>query len=69
MKRTCTAVLKRDGEWWIGWVEEVLGVNCQEPTREALVESLRVTYHQAARGFFFALAVCIQPRIASGQSS
>jgi hypothetical protein len=22
-----TAVVKQDGDWWIGWVEEVPGVN------------------------------------------
>ncbi len=22
-----TAIIKRDGDWWIGWVEEVPGVN------------------------------------------
>lgn len=22
-----TAVVKQDGDWWIGWVEEVSGVN------------------------------------------
>ena len=36
-----TAVIKREGEWWIGWVEEVPGVNAQEKTRERLIESLR----------------------------
>jgi hypothetical protein len=34
MKDNYTAVLKKSGEWWIGWIEEVPGVNCQEPTRE-----------------------------------
>ena len=42
-----TAVVKNEGEWWIGWVEEVPGVNCQESTREALLESLRVTLDEA----------------------
>ena len=41
MKENYTAVIKQSGEWWIGWVEEVPGVNCQESTREELVESLR----------------------------
>jgi predicted RNase H-like HicB family nuclease len=36
-----TAVLKQDGDWWIGWIEEVPGVNCQESTREDLVTGLR----------------------------
>ncbi len=44
---TYTAVVKQDGLWWIGWVEEVQGVNCQEPTRPELLESLRVTLREA----------------------
>ena len=36
-----SAVIKQDGPWWIGWIEEIPGVNCQEATREALIESLR----------------------------
>jgi predicted RNase H-like HicB family nuclease len=47
MKNEYTAVVKQDGEWWIGWVEEVPGVNCQEATREELLESLRVTLNEA----------------------
>ena len=47
MKTTYTAVVKKDSGWWIGWIEEVPGVNCQESTREGLVESLRVTLREA----------------------
>ena len=47
MKNEYTAALKHDGDWWIGWVEEVPGVNCQEATREELLESLRVTLKEA----------------------
>ena len=47
MAQTYTAVVKQDGEWWIGWIEEVPGVNCQEQTRETLVESLKVTLAEA----------------------
>jgi predicted RNase H-like HicB family nuclease len=36
-----TAVIQKDGEWWIGWVEEVPGVNSQGKTREELLENLR----------------------------
>ena len=43
MKTEYTAVLKQSGKWWIGWIEEIPGVNCQERTREQLVESLRLT--------------------------
>lgn len=47
MHQTFTAVVKREADAWIGWIEEVPGVNCQEPTREALLESLRVTLVEA----------------------
>ena len=47
MTGTYTAVVQQDGDWWIGWIEEVPGVNCQEPTREELIETLRVTLREA----------------------
>ena len=47
MKGNYTAVLKKSGNWWIGWIEEVPGVNCQEATREELIESLRITLREA----------------------
>lgn len=36
-----TAVVKESDGWWIGWIEEVPGVNCQKATRHELLESLR----------------------------
>lgn len=42
-----TAVIKQDANWWIGWIEEVPGVNCQESTREKLLMSLRETLAEA----------------------
>ncbi|NJD67959.1 MAG: hypothetical protein C3F12_10900 [Candidatus Methylomirabilota bacterium] len=47
MKEHYTAVIKQSGRWWIGWIEEVPGVNCQESTKEKLIESLRVTLREA----------------------
>jgi predicted RNase H-like HicB family nuclease len=38
---TFTAITKKDGDWWIGWIEEVPGVNAQEETKEKLISSLR----------------------------
>jgi hypothetical protein len=38
MNNEYTAVIKQDGEWWIGWIEELPGVNCQEATREELTK-------------------------------
>ena len=47
MQQTYTAIVKQEGEWWFGWVEEVPGVNCQERSREELLETLRVTLEEA----------------------
>ena len=42
-----TAVFKRTNGWWIGWIEEVPGVNCQERTKEELLSSLKETLKEA----------------------
>jgi predicted RNase H-like HicB family nuclease len=47
MNSNYTVVVKEDSGWWIGWVEEVPGVNCQEATRDELLESLEVTLREA----------------------
>lgn len=47
MNNVYNAVIKQDGDWWIGWVEEIPGINCQEPTREELLESLKITLEEA----------------------
>ncbi len=47
MTQSYTAVVKQDGDWWIGWIAEVPGVNCQETTRDGLLESLRTTLGEA----------------------
>ena len=36
------AVLKKSGDWWIGWLIDLPGVNAQEKTREELIRSLEV---------------------------
>ncbi|MBT8420779.1 MAG: type II toxin-antitoxin system HicB family antitoxin [Gammaproteobacteria bacterium] len=40
MKAEFTAIVKKDGDWWIGWVEEIPGANAQERTRDELMVSL-----------------------------
>jgi predicted RNase H-like HicB family nuclease len=45
--QTFTAVVKNEGDWCIGWIEELPGVNCQEATRAELLETLRVTLAEA----------------------
>ncbi len=42
-----TAIVKQTPKWWIGWIAEVPGVNCQEATREELLETLRITLREA----------------------
>ncbi len=42
-----TAVIKQDENWWIGWIEEIPGINCQERTRNELLETLKITLEEA----------------------
>ena len=42
-----TAIIQKDGDWWIGWIAEIQGVNCQERTRGKLMDSLRETLCEA----------------------
>ena len=42
-----TAIVKRRGEWWIGWIEKVPGANCQERTCDELRESLAEALSEA----------------------
>lgn len=47
MKQTYTAIVKEAGGWWIGWIEEIPGVNCQEKTRDELLATLKITLKEA----------------------
>ena len=47
MNSTYMAVIKQNADWWIGWVEEVPGVNAQAATKEALMEDLRSALTEA----------------------
>lgn len=42
-----TAVIRRDEGWWIGWVEEIPGVNSQGKTRTELLKNLRSALREA----------------------
>jgi predicted RNase H-like HicB family nuclease len=44
---TYKAIVQRDGPWWIGWVEEIPGVNSQGATREELMDNLRSALTEA----------------------
>jgi predicted RNase H-like HicB family nuclease len=41
MSSTFTAITKKDGDRWIGWIEEVPGVDAQEATKEELISCWR----------------------------
>ncbi len=41
MGQNYSAVIRQSGEWWIGWIKEVRGVNCQAHTRKELIEDLQ----------------------------
>ncbi len=47
MNQEYTAVVRQEGDWWIGWIEEIPGVNCQERTQTELLETLRLTLKEA----------------------
>ena len=43
MNKKYTTIIKHEGNWWIGWIEEIPGINCQERTRKELMKSLKST--------------------------
>ncbi|HDH97830.1 MAG TPA: type II toxin-antitoxin system HicB family antitoxin [Deltaproteobacteria bacterium] len=36
------AVIRRVGDWWIGWLVDLPGVNAQERTKSKVIESLKI---------------------------
>jgi predicted RNase H-like HicB family nuclease len=47
MKKEFTAVIKKDSGWWIGWIEEIPGVNSQGKTKPELMKNLRSALSEA----------------------
>ncbi len=47
MKHEYTAIVKKEDDWWIGWIQEIPGVNCQEKTYDELKDALEVTLKEA----------------------
>ena len=46
MKNEYTAIIKKEEDSWLGWIEEVSGVNCQEKTYENLKDTLEITLRE-----------------------
>ena len=36
------AIIKKSGNWWIGWLVDLPGVNGQEKTKTELMKSLKI---------------------------
>ena len=47
MAANYTTIVKKDGAWWLGWIEEVPGVNAQEKTKAKLMASLKEVLAEA----------------------
>ena len=43
MSQPYTALIRQSEGWWIGWIQEVRGVICQERTRDELLDTLKIT--------------------------
>lgn len=41
MSKEYTAIITKDGDWWLGWIEEIPGANAQERTKKELLISLK----------------------------
>ena len=50
MAANYTAIVKKDGAWWLGWIEDVSGVNAQEKTKSKLMVSLKEVLAEALDG-------------------
>ncbi len=47
MQLPYTAVIQHRDPWWVGWIEEIPGVNSQGASREELLENLHSALHEA----------------------
>ncbi len=47
MKTKFTTVIQQDEGWWIGWAQEIPGVNSQGKTRAELLKNLRSALKEA----------------------
>lgn len=65
MKNIYTAVVKKADDWWVGWIEEVPGVNLWLP--EALVNEGIFYRMRSRRGL--RVRPGMRPRLATGRPS
>ena len=46
MQQNYTAIIQQQNGWWIGWVQEIPCVDCQERTKDELLDTLEITLHE-----------------------
>lgn len=46
-KKNYTATIIETEDWWIGWFDSIPGINCQEKTRDDLIESLKEAFRES----------------------
>lgn len=46
MAQSYTALIRQSEGWWIGWIQAVRGVTCQERTRDELLDTLKITLRE-----------------------
>ena len=46
MLQSYTALIRQSEGWWIGWIQEVRGVICQERTKSELLDTLKIALHE-----------------------
>lgn len=42
-----TVHIKYDDPWWIAWVDEIPGANCQEKTFEDVIDSIKMMVEES----------------------
>jgi predicted RNase H-like HicB family nuclease len=47
MATSYSAVIRKDGKWWIGWIQEIPGVNSQGSSRASLLDNLKSALKEA----------------------
>jgi predicted RNase H-like HicB family nuclease len=47
MTANYSAVIRKDGKWWIGWIQEIPGVNSQGSSRAELLDNLKSALKEA----------------------
>ena len=46
MRQSYTAIIQQNDSWWIGWIKEISGINCQERTQDELLTTLEITLRE-----------------------